>query len=244
MADKKDKFDILGYRDAYQDHYGNAPLDYVAQDVYYRSGQDNDPRYKDYADWKKQVGIEKIVDNDAIHRQLVRKSEEKLGLSQDRPAQQPQAKPGLEDIPRKDPGGEAVYGGAKGKIIGGALGGTVGGVAGFEVGGPPVAMIGAGQGALLGSSIGETAGEIMGYKSATNPGERQIPLENIQGRNAQPQEQPVNIDQRVAGAIPQVGPYQQPQSVDTGGSETEQTPRDFGEEKSKKKKKLSDYFSR
>jgi hypothetical protein len=62
---KAPTFDILGYRDKYKGYYGDMPLEDVAKDVFQRDYKD---QYPDYETWKKDKGIEPLIQEDNDRR--------------------------------------------------------------------------------------------------------------------------------------------------------------------------------
>jgi len=64
-APKAPTFDILKYKNKYQDFYGDIPLEDVARDAYKRGYHHGEP---DYETWKKNTGIESIIQEDNDRR--------------------------------------------------------------------------------------------------------------------------------------------------------------------------------
>lgn len=60
-------FDIKNFYERNKDYYGDVPLEDVAKDAFTRSGMDQ--KYS-YDDWKQQIGIAPIVEEDAYQRQV------------------------------------------------------------------------------------------------------------------------------------------------------------------------------
>jgi hypothetical protein len=58
-------FDILGYKEKFKDHYGDASLEEVAQAVYDRTYK---TKYPDFDSWKKSAGIETALVEDQKKR--------------------------------------------------------------------------------------------------------------------------------------------------------------------------------
>jgi len=64
-APKAPTFDIKAYYEDSKDYYGNAPLEEVARDVYERGFKS---KYPDYESWKKDKGLEAIIQEDNDRR--------------------------------------------------------------------------------------------------------------------------------------------------------------------------------
>lgn len=64
-------FDLLGYYNENKDYYGNTSLDDVAKDAYSRLSQ----KPASYDDWKKQSGVQNVIDDDNYNRALAKAKE-------------------------------------------------------------------------------------------------------------------------------------------------------------------------
>jgi hypothetical protein len=64
-APKAPTFDLIGYRDKYKNFYGDIPLESVAKDAYAKGYNHGEP---DYETWKKNTGIESIIQEDNDRR--------------------------------------------------------------------------------------------------------------------------------------------------------------------------------
>jgi uncharacterized membrane protein YhaH (DUF805 family) len=64
-ATKAPTFDILRYQNDYKDYYGDASLEDIARDFYNRTAAKDQP---DYNAWKKDAGIEPIIQEDTKRR--------------------------------------------------------------------------------------------------------------------------------------------------------------------------------
>jgi hypothetical protein len=58
-------FDLLGYQEKFKDYYGNAPLEEIARSVYDRTFS---KEYPDFESWKKDAGIDSIIQEDIKRR--------------------------------------------------------------------------------------------------------------------------------------------------------------------------------